>query len=201
MNVALVLAAGVGSRVGGPKALLLVEGLPLAALHAQRRLSREADRVVLVVRRDVAALLAPLLPDRVRVVVSEEDDALGPAGSLRAALRADAFGGDDHLLVTPVDVMPATARVARTLLAGLEDHDAARPERGHPIALRGRVLDAGFLASPEPLRAVLARLGDRCATATGLVGERDLDTVDDVVRLTGAPPTFFSPSPRSEGTA
>jgi len=199
VNVAVVLAAGNGSRVGGPKALLLVDGVPLAALHAQRRLAREADRVVLVVRREVAHVLAPLLPERVRVVESEEDDALGPAGSLRAAVRAEAFSADDHLLVTPVDVMPATARVARTLLAGLEEHDAARPERGHPIALRGSVLDGAFAARPEPLRAVLARLADRCATAAGLVGERDLDTVEDVVRLTGSPPTFFSP--RSEGTA
>lgn len=195
-----MLAAGAGTRVGGPKALLLVEGLPLAALHAQRRLSREADRVVLVVRPAVAEALRPLLAEavgkgRLRLVESEEPDALGPAGSLLAAARAEAFGADDRVLVTPVDVVPASARVARTLLLALASHAAARPARGHPVAVRGTVLREAFAHAPLPLRDVLAALGDACATVHDLSGERDLDTLEDVLRLTGAPPQFLAPHP------
>ena len=188
MIVTVVLAAGTGSRVGGPKALLLVDDLPLAALHAQRRLSRESDRVVLVVRKEVAGALAKTglgaTGPRVRVVVSDEPEALGPAGSLRAALVAGAFVPEDRLLITPVDVLPASARLTHTLLGALDEHEAARPSHGHPIALRASVLDPAFRADPAPLRDVLSLLGDRCAVVD-VDGAEDFDTPEDLARVAG----------------
>ena len=55
-TVSIVLAAGKGMRLGGPKALLLWPGppgqkpRPLAIAHAEARLSAESSRVVVVAR-------------------------------------------------------------------------------------------------------------------------------------------------------
>ena len=73
--------------------------------------------------------------------------------------------------------------------------DAATPSRagrgGHPVALRARVLD---VEEPRPLRDVLADLGPlRARLEVDDPGIAiDLDTPDDVKRVTGAPPRFAS---------
>lgn len=201
MTTALILAAGRGERVGGPKALLELEGRPLAALHAERRLSTECERVVIVVRADVARALAPHLdrvdPARAIVVESSAPDPLGPAGSIAAAVEAGVLDDApaDAVLITPVDVLPANAAATAPLLDALATHEAARWARGHPVAMHARTLLARYApnAPPQPLRDVLASLGDRCAIlplSPAIPIGHDLDTPDDVLRATGAPPRF-----------
>ncbi len=192
MTTALILAAGRGSRVGGPKALLEIDGRPLASLHVARRLAAESDRAIVVVRADVARALRDHLDPRAIVVVSEAPDALGPAGSIAAAAAAGVLDGD--LIVTPVDVLPAPGEATEPLLAALGTHEAARWARGHPIAIRARALVSRYCGAASPLRDVLGSLGAACAVLpvpASLALGGDLDTPEDVARVTGAPPRFF----------
>lgn len=180
-RVVLVLGAGRGERLGGPKALLLIEGVPLAVLHRDRT----PERIVLVTRAAIAEKLAPF---DLGVVISDAPDELGPAGSIHAAVAAGALDEVDEVLVTPVDVPPSPD--AARLFAELGQHEAARFERGHPVAIRASILRERYRADAPILRDVLASLGDRCVRLPGS-GAPDLDLADDVVRLTGRGPVFL----------
>lgn len=121
MIVAILLAAGQGSRLGGPKALLLVRDpaapdspeMPLIEAQCRDRLAAESDRVLAVLRPDTAALVAARLQAAgAEVVVSHAPDALGPAGSLAAAAAHLGASADVHaVVVTPVDVRTGAAAV------------------------------------------------------------------------------------------
>lgn len=200
---ALVLAAGKGVRLGGPKALLMIDGVPLALAHVVARL-HECERVVVVLRREVAEQLPPhteRAPREVVFVYSDEPDEHGPAGSLRAAITAKALEGMAKIVVTPVDVLPAPSRAIHKLLAPLDaGFRAVRFNHGHPIACVADVLGSRYgidrEGAPPPLREVIEALGDQvCKLPIGEGDERivgDLDTIDDVLRATGAPPKFWS---------
>lgn len=194
----LVLGAGKGERLGGPKALLMIDDRPLAALHAERRPANA--EVVLVLRAEVARVLGPI-PGAV-VVESTERDELGPAGSIHAAVRAGVLDRSDLILITPVDVPPAPPERVAPLLDALSDparspYDAARWEHGHPIAIRGEVLRRRYHGETPILRDVLRDLGDRCARLASPDAPSpdeagaDLDTPEDVLRRTGARPRFY----------
>jgi len=183
----LVLAAGKGERVGGPKALLMIDGEPLAALHRKR--APNGARVIVVTRASIARALERF---DLSLVISDEPDALGPAGSIRAAVQAGALDDAERVLVTPVDVPPSPPERLGPLLDALEQSDAARWDRGHPIAIRASVLRERYATEAPILRDVLRSLGDRCARLVGNpCGPTDLDTPEDVLRLTGALPRFF----------
>jgi CTP:molybdopterin cytidylyltransferase MocA len=201
--VTVVLAAGKGERLGGPKALLAwptpAGERPLSIAHAAARLAAESARVLVVTRQ---ALLRPLfahvLPG-IDLLASTAPDRLGPAGSLgfaRASL-ADAAA----VVVTPVDTPPARAETVAALLAHLDAHPgllAVRPRHdrrgGHPVVLRQAALDAYALPEPPPLREHLRALGKACADvdvddAAVLV---DLDTPAQAMSWLRAPPRFLT---------
>jgi CTP:molybdopterin cytidylyltransferase MocA len=146
----IVLAAGAGTRHGGPKAL--VPGW----LDAATRLLLDAgcERVVVVLGAgsDEARTLLP--PDPRIQVSTAEDWADGMGASLRAGL-ADATG--DAVLVTLVDLPDTPGTVVHRLLAtiapprvavgGTEPRDAllqatyhGRP--GHPVLVGAHHWDA-----------------------------------------------------------
>jgi len=175
----LVVAAGRGERLGGPKALLLVHGSPLAALHAKSH----AD-VVIVATADVQRALGPIA----RFVAPDRAPELGPAGSIGAAVRSGALRESDAVIITPVDVLPAPA-LHPLLVAALEGHDAARPLRGHPVAVRGAVLRERYRDADPILRDVLAEVPCARLAEPGVLD--DLDTREDVLRITGAEPRFL----------
>jgi CTP:molybdopterin cytidylyltransferase MocA len=164
--------------------------VPLAAAHVAAR--AESERVLVVVRDDVARILARHLPERGELVVSRADDALGPAGSIAAA--APRVDEDAIALVTPVDCPPASDGVVRALLDAMGEAGAlaARPchagRRGHPVALAGSVL-ARYRDEALPLRAVLAALGARVrdVEVDDPAVLDDLDTPADL----GRAPRFF----------
>ena len=160
---ALILAAGRGARVGGPKALLTLEGetfLSRAARLLRRPgiervtavLGHEADRV----RREAA------LPPDVGVIVNARY-AEGMLTSILAGLDDAEGAGADAVLVHPVDhplIEPGTvdavmAALARGATIAVPSHGG---RRGHPAgfaraawtALRGATADQGA-------RGVLAR--------------------------------------------
>ena len=198
---ALVLAAGQGTRVGGPKALLLVDDVPLALAHVRARLA-DCARVVVVARAPVVDLLSSGAAWFVR---SDEDERHGPAGSIRAAVVAGALDDVDRVLITPVDVAPASSATVATLLAALTAGAAAASfVHGHPIAIDASIVRARYrtAAAPPILRDVLADLGAACARLPAPFAlPRPLDRVEDVERATGAPPRFHSgPSPHGDTT-
>jgi molybdenum cofactor cytidylyltransferase len=186
----IVLAAGAGERMGGPKALLVVEGEPLARLHAQRLRAAGCEPIVLVTRSEIADRFAA----DAAIAISSAPD---PAGSLAIGLRLiSPLAPDDVLVITPVDAWPVRretiARLVEAVRAGAE---AATPRYegrgGHPVVVRGHAL-AGYAKTPLPLREVLAALeGARSWVAVDDPAVAvDLDTPADVVRLTGCAPRF-----------
>jgi molybdenum cofactor cytidylyltransferase len=211
--VAIVLGAGHGRRLGGPKALLSVREVrggetieaPLIEAQCRDRLEAESGRCLAVLRPDVAALVG----GRVRaaggeVVVSDAPESQGPAGSLAAAA---AFLGEDALLaaiVTPVDVRvrPETLQQLLDACRGCTDSLSAVPRhagrKGHPVIILPPVLARYREADPPPLRDVLRALGDRVA----VVDVDDPFVLEDLnspeqsellARITGkpGPPSFM----------
>ena len=196
--IAILLGAGDGARMGGSKARLVIDGEPLAKLHAKRAREAGCDEVLLVTRPEVAPLFAPPFFRGFRVTTSTASD---PSGSLAVALReAGLTRGtrDDALvLVTPIDALPARVETIALLFAAVRGGlDAATPRHGgkggHPIVARAHLLiDAA--ESALPLRDVLAALGVkrlRVDVDDPAIGT-DMDTPADVLAHTGAPPRFW----------
>ncbi len=211
--VTVVLAAGRGRRMGGPKALLAwpaadpAEGgdksIPLACAHALARLGAESARVIIVTRSDIAEQLQRHRSGAVaavELVVSLAADALGPAGSIAAAARHlhQLDLTEPIVLLTPVDCPPATPATVAALLEPLSSDSrllAVRPQfagrRGHPVALRWQLLQRYLDGPPQPLRDVLRSLAER--TCSVEVDDpqvlQDLDTQQQL----GRTPRFFGP--------
>ena len=138
MTVAgLLLAAGAGSRMGRPKALVELDGEQLVVRGV--RLMRTAGLDPVIVVLGAAADQAKALVHDAEVVVAE-DWATGRGASLRAGLRA--LGEADGVVVTLVDEPHLSPlAVARVVGAGdvVQATYGGRP--GHPVYLHRRVWD------------------------------------------------------------
>ncbi len=133
----LVLAAGAGTRFGGPKALAVgADGTPWIA-SAVRALQDGGCGAVVVVLGAAAEQARAMVPAGSRGVVAEDWRA-GVAASLRAGL--DALPDADAVVITLVDLpgLPAAA-VARVLAAAPGPAGLARAvysgAPGHPVVL------------------------------------------------------------------
>jgi CTP:molybdopterin cytidylyltransferase MocA len=145
--VAIVLAAGEGRRMGGPKALLPVgEGTFLS--HACRLLARPGVASVVAVLGAEAERVRALagIPPGPTVVVNERWRE-GMLTSVWAGLEAAEGLGAEAVLLHPVDnpfVEPATIDAVLAALAG--SAEIAVPShggrRGHPSAFARRVWPA-----------------------------------------------------------
>ncbi|MEI2779717.1 MAG: NTP transferase domain-containing protein [Tetrasphaera sp.] len=186
--IGLVLAAGQGTRMGGPKALLAWGGAPLALAHAEALVAAGARAVGVVVRPDVAEALEALpRPAAVVLVRSTEPEASGAAGSLRAGLAAVACDAGELVAITPTDALPVSAVVMAALVAAATASGAAKPvyagAGGHPVVVRASWLGAYRDGAPT-LRDVLRARGD--AVARVAVDDprvtADLDTPAELAR-------------------
>lgn len=124
---AVVLAAGRGRRMGGPKALMRVVGREWWRLQEERLEHAGVHRVWVV---------SPAVRAQVRGLTTAEADPDAPMfASVLAGMRAAPGAG---LFILPVDV-PAPGPDVWRLLAAAADAGVAVPtshgERGHPIAL------------------------------------------------------------------
>ncbi len=194
--VGVVLAAGRGARLGGPKALLAVSSpsgdVPLALAHA--RAWSSLARVLIVTRADIARSLVAAAPElAAALVVSVAPDEEGPAGSLARAVME--LEGDELLLVTPVDCPPVAPEIPRALVAALvrDPHAwAAKPRfrgrGGHPVALRPE-LWRRYRSDRQPLRERLRAHPERVLAV--VVDDPAVCADIDTAAALGGTPRFF----------
>jgi len=131
----IVLAAGAGSRMGRPKALMFSGADSWLSLAVGVLCDAGCDRVIVVLGA-AADVAAPLVPAGAEVVVAH-DWAEGMSASLRAALAAASAHDAPAALVTLVDLpgMPATvaARMAAGANAGSLSQAVFDGRPGHPV--------------------------------------------------------------------
>lgn len=160
----LLLAAGAGSRMGRPKALLVGDdGTPWLARSVTALLGGGCESVTVVLGAAAEEAAALLPPGPVATVVAD-DWAAGQSASLRAGLAALADTPADAVLVSLVDLPDVDARVcARVLAAASGPAALARAtyagEPGHPVLL-GRhhwAAAAGSASGDTGARDYLAR--------------------------------------------
>jgi CTP:molybdopterin cytidylyltransferase MocA len=154
-TVGLLLAAGAGRRMGGPKALVRTSpGHPTLLETAVDRLrSAGLDRVVVVVGA-AAAQVSPLAAAAGAEVVVATDWDEGMGASLRAGLRHLVTAPDvDAVLVTLVDLPDVGPEVHRRVLGAVGGPPRSALARatfdgrpGHPVHL-GREHWAAVLGS------------------------------------------------------
>ncbi|MBF4624542.1 NTP transferase domain-containing protein [Clavibacter sp. VKM Ac-2872] len=185
----VVLAAGAGTRFGGPKALAThPDGTPWLAT-AIRALADGGCSPVLVVlgasADEAAALLGPLPEADHAVVVRADDWADGMSASLRAALRAaEALDPPPvALAVVPVDVPDLDASTIRRVVDTAPVDPSTlrqavfRGRPGHPTVL-GRDHWQSLAASvrgDEGARRYLAAHDARLVEAADLSTGADVD--------------------------
>ncbi|MEO5708304.1 MAG: NTP transferase domain-containing protein [Nocardioidaceae bacterium] len=194
MTVAgLLLAAGAGRRMGGPKALLRdPHGVPYLDRTVGLLLDGGCERVTVVLGASSADAVAVLdeagwsADDAVDVVVADDWDE-GMGASLRAGLRALGGGGADAALVTLVDLPDVDAPVLRRVLGSGSRAEAlvratydGRP--GHPVLI-GRDHWAGVVATAEGDRGARTYFRSHQPVAcecADLATGRDLDRPEDL---------------------
>ena len=188
MTVGMVLlAAGGSSRLGQPKQLLRHQGTALVRRAAEAAVAVGPVVVVLGARReDIAAELHGLT---VRCV-DNPDWALGQGSSLRVGLRALPPDVDGAVLML-CDQLRVDAAHLRALVATFERTHAPiiasayAGTRGVP-ALFARALfpELGALPPTDGARKLIARDPSRVVEVPLPGGEEDVDTVQDLSRLT-----------------
>jgi molybdenum cofactor cytidylyltransferase len=112
--VAIVLAAGFGSRMGGDKMRAIVDGKPMVAVTVRNTLASAVDDVIVVTGHDNQNVEASLAGLNVRVVHNPHY-ASGLATSLRAGIEA--AGDVDAVVVCLGDMPRVTASVIDKLIA------------------------------------------------------------------------------------
>jgi len=176
----LLLAAGQGSRMGTPKALVRgADGVPWLVSARAALVEGGCDRVVVVLGAE-AQDAAALLDGDPYVVASDWSD--GMAASLGAGLAAAEDGDDEAVLIHLVDLPDVGADVVRRILrhAGADALVRAgydgRP--GHPVLIGRRhwLGLADDLAGDEGARRYLDRHGSTLVECADLATGHDIDT-------------------------
>jgi CTP:molybdopterin cytidylyltransferase MocA len=189
----MLLAAGAGRRMGGPKALLRdANGVPFLDRCVGGLLEGGCADVTVVLGAG-AAEARQLLdeagwttdPDVSTVVADDWDEGMG--ASLRSGLRSLAGSNHDTTLVTLVDLPDVGADVVRRVLAAGAGPEAlvrasygGRP--GHPVLL-GRAHWAGVAESAHGDRGARGYLAARTATTCecgDLATGQDVDHPSDL---------------------
>jgi len=204
--VAILLAAGEGRRVGGPKALLRIAGFPPEAAASGGPASVISTTFLarcaaVLARPGISSVVAVLgheaervaaeghISDTIRTIVND-GYRQGMLTSVWRGLDAAEEGGAEAILIHPVDhPLVAAETVDRVVVALEEGARIAVPScegrRGHPagfarsawLALRSAALDRGA-------RGVLADHPDWIVHVPGDPGCRaGIDTPEDYRRL------------------
>lgn len=196
----LLLAAGSGTRMGGPKALLrYADGTAFLTAQVDRMLSaataRGLDPDVIVVLGPMSAQASLLVPRNARIV-DNPDHHIGLSTSLCAGLSAvpNTAAG---VVISLLDLPDVPAEAHGRLLDATAPETLARAHwnsvPGHPVALgREHIAEALGAAGDEGLRAMLKRHSDsggvtgvECADLlpSGSDGLADVDTPETAARF------------------
>jgi molybdenum cofactor cytidylyltransferase len=183
--VAVVLAAGMGSRFHGPghKLDAMIEGRSLLRRALDAALASEIGSVVLVVGDESDHTARTPVPDEVVTVVNPRWRA-GSATSLQIGLaKAAELGADralialaDQPFITPDawrDVAAADATVAVATYDGV---------RGHPVALTADVWPLLPADGDEGARALMRLQPDLVREIPCRGSAADIDTLEDLRR-------------------
>lgn len=181
----ILLAAGRGTRFGGPKLLSpLADGTPLGVAAARHLLAALPDSLV-VVRSDDEILSTRLSVAGMRVIACEQaDQGMGVSLSAGVAASSDARGWVIALADMPF-IKPETIKSVVALLQdgaplAAPSHDG---QRGHPVGF-GRALRDELLAlrGDQGARDLLKRYASRLVLLPvddpGIL--TDVDTLADI---------------------
>jgi len=174
----IVLAAGAGKRLGGPKAELVVAGERL--LDRAVRVLREGGcaEVVAVVRADTKV-------DGAVVVVNSDPDR-GMGSSLRLGLAA---ASGDRAAIVLVDTPGVTADAVRRTLRVAAPVAVATygGRRGHPVVIdRPLWTNVAALAVGDAGARAFLRGHPELVTEVTCTGDpADIDTAEDLARFLG----------------
>jgi len=164
----IVLAAGAGTRLGGPKAELVVAG------------QRLIDRAVGELRRAGCAEVVAA------VVVVNPDPDRGMGSSLRLGLAA---ASGDRAVIVLVDTPGIGADQVRQVLAVDAPFVTARygARRGHPVAIdRPLWTEVAALAEGDQGARPFMRARPELVTEVACAGDpADIDTPEDLARWAG----------------
>jgi CTP:molybdopterin cytidylyltransferase MocA len=181
-RVGLVLAAGSGTRYGGPKALVESRGETWVERAVRSLAEGGCDRVLVTVGARMDEVRS-VLPADVRAV-EVPDHLTGMGASLRAGLTAAAAAGALQAVITLVDLPDVGSAVVRRLLGSVRPDDTevlaraaydGRP--GHPVLI-GCGHFAGVqaeAAGDAGARTYLARHQALLVDCSDLATGRDVD--------------------------
>jgi len=186
---AIVLAAGEGRRMGGPKALLVVGGKPLLRQHVERLLEAGCEPIVVVVPARILEEVRQLLGDArgVRLVAAETSSM---AESLTIGLQHLLATPDQPIVIATVDSLPVRrstldALIASALESGVQVATPVYQARGgHPVVARESLLRVFRDGYPGTLRELVrsAAVRRRLYVDDPAVGH-DFDTPADLAAL------------------
>ncbi len=176
----LLLAAGQGSRMGRPKALVRgPDGVPWLLSSCEALTEAGCDRVVVVLGAEAKAA-ADLLDGHAHVVADDWGE--GMSASLRAGLRVAQEGDEAAVLIHLVDLPDVGSPVIARILGHAASDALVRAvydERpGHPVLI-GRDHWSGLmtdLAGDDGAKHYLGRHGTTPVECADLATGADIDT-------------------------
>lgn len=194
-----VLAAGLSTRMGRPKALLAVdEHTTFLTRLVATLLSARVDDVFVVIRSgdDFVQRELEVRGSSAHVeVVSNPFADTGQLSSVQAAVSAARERDVDGLLIVPVDVPLVTESTVRRLLQTFESSGAAvvrashGGRHGHPVIFARALFDELMRADPAVgARAVVRAHAPIDVEVDDPAEIEDVDTPEDYARLFGRMP-------------